>query len=172
MTSTEPDSHGDEPKGVAAREELDAELVENDSVEPVDSDGQEALIGIRSEFSGPLPHPALLKGYDEVLPGSPERIFRMTEKQLDQLIECENQEISANRKLLEAEIAMATRAQWFTFVLVLAFLGLAACALYRGQTLTTVGAGLAALATIAYALRGRKAPSDDTNVSETRRDDR
>lgn len=83
----------------------------------------------------------------------------------DHSIELENAEASANRRLLDAEIATATRAQWFTFVLVLVFLALAAYALYRGQTLTTVGAGIAALVTIAYALRGQKAPPDDGESS-------
>ncbi|MDX2161350.1 MAG: DUF2335 domain-containing protein [bacterium] len=33
--------------------------------------------------SGPLPSPKVLKGYEEVLPGSAERILTMAEKQLD-----------------------------------------------------------------------------------------
>ncbi len=89
----------------------------------------------------------------------------MTEKQLDHAIELENAEASANRRLLDAEIAAATRAQWFTFLLVLVFLGIAAYALYKGQTIATIGAGLAALATIAYALRGKKEPQGDNPSS-------
>ena len=32
-------------------------------------------------FSGPIPHPTILKGYEEVLPGSADRILSMTEKE-------------------------------------------------------------------------------------------
>jgi uncharacterized membrane protein len=33
------------------------------------------------QFSGPLPHPTILKQYDEVLPGGAERIVAMAERQ-------------------------------------------------------------------------------------------
>lgn len=36
---------------------------------------------IRSEFSGPLPHPEILAKYEEILPGSALRIFEMAETQ-------------------------------------------------------------------------------------------
>ena len=36
---------------------------------------------IRSEFSGPIPPPSIIKGYEEVLPGSADRILTMAEKQ-------------------------------------------------------------------------------------------
>lgn len=32
-------------------------------------------------FSGPIPHPTILKGYEEVLPGNADRILSMTEKE-------------------------------------------------------------------------------------------
>ena len=34
------------------------------------------------QFSGPVPHPEILRGYDQILPGAAERILRMAE--LDQ----------------------------------------------------------------------------------------
>jgi len=33
------------------------------------------------QFSGPLPPPAILKGYEDILPGAADRIVRMAEKQ-------------------------------------------------------------------------------------------
>ena len=36
---------------------------------------------IRSEFSGPIPPPSIIKGYEEILPGSADRILAMAEKQ-------------------------------------------------------------------------------------------
>jgi hypothetical protein len=50
-------------------------------------------------------------------------------------------------------------------LLVLVFLGIAAYAHYKGQAIATIGAGLAALATIAYALRGKKEPQGDNPSS-------
>jgi len=50
--------------------------------------GQVSLI--RQEFAGPLPHPSVLAGYDDVVPGSAERILRMAEKQLEHRIGTES----------------------------------------------------------------------------------
>jgi uncharacterized membrane protein len=35
-----------------------------------------------ASFHGPIPHPALLKGYEEILPGAADRILRMAEEDL------------------------------------------------------------------------------------------
>ena len=41
----------------------------------------ESAIGIVSvQHSGPLPHPAILQGYEEILPGATERIFKIFEE--------------------------------------------------------------------------------------------
>jgi len=169
VNSPEPkSSQDDSTKALITGNEVDAELVGSDEASE-SSTGQDTVIEFQStsEFSGPLPPPASFAHYENILPGSAERIFRMTEKQLDHSIDLEKAEASANRRLLDAQIATATWAQWFTFVLVLVFLALAAYALYKGQTLTTAGAGLAALATIAYALRGQKAPPDEYQSSSS-----
>ena len=36
---------------------------------------------MQSEFSGPIPPPSIIKGYEEVLPGSADRIIGMAERQ-------------------------------------------------------------------------------------------
>lgn len=38
---------------------------------------------IQSEFSGPIPPPNIIKGYEDVLPGSADRIIQMAEKQME-----------------------------------------------------------------------------------------
>lgn len=119
--------------------------------------GRSETVSIKTleSFSGPLPHPALFAHYDQVQPGFAERIMRMTEKQLDHQISIEQGELGLRQKIADAAIRSFTRAQWFTFVLVVVFLALAGVSLFRGQELGAAAAGLAALATIAYALRGR-----------------
>ena len=42
---------------------------------------EEVIQAIRSEFSRPIPPPSIIKGYEEVLPGSADRIIRMAEEQ-------------------------------------------------------------------------------------------
>lgn len=43
----------------------------------------------RNSYSGPIPPPALLKGYEDILPGSADRILKMAEKQSDHRREIE-----------------------------------------------------------------------------------
>jgi uncharacterized membrane protein len=50
----------------------------------------------RTRFSGPLPPPEILKGYEDVLPGSAERIIRMTEKQQAHRIQIESSVVEEN----------------------------------------------------------------------------
>jgi uncharacterized membrane protein len=52
--------------------------------------------------AGPLPHPSVLREYNNVIPGLAERIVRMAETQSSQRIEREN-------KALDAQIALARR---------------------------------------------------------------
>lgn len=61
------------------------------------------LVQIRSEFfSGPLPHPELLQGYEDTCPGAAERILSMAEKQADhrRAMETRNHTQGANRERL------------------------------------------------------------------------
>ncbi|MGU8529937.1 DUF2335 domain-containing protein [Clostridium perfringens] len=37
---------------------------------------------VKASFSGPLPHPGILKGYDKVCPGAADRIIKMAEDQM------------------------------------------------------------------------------------------
>lgn len=55
------------------------------------SSGEEKIVSVvRQDFTGPLPHPSILAGYDQVVPGSAERILVMAEKQLEHRIETES----------------------------------------------------------------------------------
>lgn len=42
---------------------------------------QVVVEAIRSEFSGPMPPPSILSGYEKILPGAADRILSMAEKQ-------------------------------------------------------------------------------------------
>ncbi|MCX6790963.1 MAG: DUF2335 domain-containing protein [Candidatus Gribaldobacteria bacterium] len=53
---------------------------------------------IEMSFSGPLPPPEILKKYDEVLPGSVERIIKMAEQQAEHRRSLEQQVIKSDIK--------------------------------------------------------------------------
>ena len=61
------------------------------------SQGVERLIHHQQvEYFGPIPPPFILEQYNKVIPGSPERILKMAEKQSDHRISMENQVIHWN----------------------------------------------------------------------------
>jgi uncharacterized membrane protein len=49
--------------------------------QPANLASHKATTIVRAEFQGPLPHPGHLQGYENILPGSAERILAMAEKQ-------------------------------------------------------------------------------------------
>src|SRR5260370_11293747 len=96
-----------------------------------------------THFSGPLPHPALLAKYNEVIPNGAERIMAMAERQ------------SAHRESLEAcvvagNVASQARGSVFAFIICLV-------AVIGGFTLIATGKsayGLAAIISSLAALAG------------------
>ena len=93
-----------------------------------------------ASFSGPIPPPALLEKYNEVIPNGAERIMAMAERQ------------SAHRELLEARVVNGnvsnqTRGSYFAFAIVLV-------AIVAGFELIREGRNVAGLAAIISAIGG------------------
>ncbi len=78
------------------------------------------------KHSGPLPLPDILKGYEEALPGSADRILQIAEKNADSRRGIEKNET-------DALIKQAKYGQVFAFIFGLAGLGLAAYFAYLGK---------------------------------------
>lgn len=57
--------------------------VERPEEEQVDSQVKQVIAKIESEFSGPIPPPHIIKGYEETLPGAANRILEMAERQAE-----------------------------------------------------------------------------------------
>ena len=69
-----------------------------------------------ASFVGPLPPPSMYKAYDEVHPGSANRLLTMAEKEQDQRINFEN-------TALQATIKNDSKAQSFGFILGVLYIG-------------------------------------------------
>ena len=69
-----------------------------------------------ASFIGPLPPPSMYKAYDEVHPGSANRLLTMAEKEQDQRINFEN-------TALQATIKNDSKAQSFGFILGVLYIG-------------------------------------------------
>jgi uncharacterized membrane protein len=79
------------------------------------------------QYSGPIPPPEHLRGYEEVLPGAAERILAGFERQ------------AAHRQALETKVTGAavraqTRGAWLGFVVAVVFLAAAVYLILRGYT--------------------------------------
>lgn len=72
----------------------------------------------QESFSGPIPHPQLLKGYKDIISDAPERILQMAEKELDHRIYAENEMLAQNRCNIEGSVCANKRSQIFAFILV------------------------------------------------------
>jgi uncharacterized membrane protein len=72
----------------------------------------------RESFSGPIAHPRHLREYEEIVPGSAERIIRMAEKALEHRAEMDT-------KIVDAEIADQKRGMNFGLAALFLILGLA-----------------------------------------------
>ncbi|WP_420415077.1 DUF2335 domain-containing protein [Roseibium sp.] len=87
---------------------------------------------LREHFSGPLPHPRHFREYDEIAPGSAERIIRMAEKAQDHNINME-------AKVVDAQIDDQKRGMNYGLLALLVVLGLGGLFAFLGNN---VAAGL------------------------------
>jgi len=66
------------------------------------ADGQACVVTQHESvqmFSGPLPHPDLLREYEKMIPDAPKKIFAMAEKQNEHRISIEKTFVEGNMKL-------------------------------------------------------------------------
>jgi uncharacterized membrane protein len=67
-------------------------------------------------FSGPLPPPTILEGYNQIIPNGAERIMAMTERNQSHRHDIEN-------RVIEGNIRAQPRGQWFAFIISLVAIG-------------------------------------------------
>ena len=80
----------------------------------------------RTSFSGPIPHPEILKGYNEIIPGAAERVLVMAENEAKHQREMEATALRTAR----AEVRLG---QWLGFGIGIAVLGTSIAALFLGS---------------------------------------
>jgi uncharacterized membrane protein len=103
-----------------------------EEVESTSSTGA-SLVHQRTEmsYSGPLPPPNVLEGFEKILPGAAERIFVMAEKQLEHRMSLEKTVIEGGSKRADKGIyaAVIIEAMFLATSCYLAHLGMTADAL-------------------------------------------
>jgi uncharacterized membrane protein len=133
-------------------EEIDAKLV-NQMTQRV----ERQLVQIRREIHrGPLPSPAMLREYEDVVPGLAERIVRLTEKEQDH-------RHYSDKRNFDDSLDIAKRGQHYGLVVVLVGFFISAALVLLGHPIpgTIIGGiDLVALATV-FVIGQQKPPGDD-----------
>jgi uncharacterized membrane protein len=95
-------------------------------VNPPDIIHEQSTKIVSQKFSGPLPPPELLEGYERILPGAADRILKMAELAQE---EDNRQVVLGNDHSRKAN----TRGQWLSFSILMTSLCIAAFAIYKDQ---------------------------------------
>ncbi|MDP8929869.1 MAG: DUF2335 domain-containing protein [Actinomycetota bacterium] len=77
-------------------------------------------------YTGPLPHPSILQRFEEVLPGSAERIFQMAEEQAQHRQDLE-------RVVVQGGSRRANLGLWLGFLISVAVLGMSGALIFAGH---------------------------------------
>lgn len=111
----------------------------------------QSIQAIRQEsFSGPLPHPDILLGYENISSGFAERIMSMAEEQQRHRFECD-------KKLIKGTISESKRGQWMAFVIAILFLaGSITLSLFGHDWLGGIIGGGTLIALVTVFITGRK----------------
>jgi len=95
---------------------------QNPSPKPGQPPGPGRILSV-AEFSGPLPPPSILQGYETVLPGAADRIIAMAEKQSAHRQELEHVATNASIDEMRLQFDESRRGQLCAVIVALALIG-------------------------------------------------
>lgn len=156
-----------------AREDLErpeAEVVEGQVVDPPRRPRPpgHSRLDVRAEessYTSPLPAPADLRAYAELVPDAPERLLAAGEREQAHRHEIENRIAAIDEAAMPRFYAGQRRGQTFGLIAIIAYLGVMVVAILEGYPL--VGAGGAAIGLAALVWAMRRDPTDSPAEVET-----
>lgn len=111
----------------------------------------------QESFSGPLPHPDLLRGYDAIKSGFAERIVRMAEKEQEHRFEREKIQLDCDKKVISDAASESKRGQYFALIISVLFLiGSVVLALFGHDTIAGILGGGTLASIVTVFITGRK----------------
>lgn len=81
--------------------------------------GQEMKVVHEEAYQGPLPHPDLLKKFEEITPGAAERILLMAEKEQQHRHQLEIEIVTKENNNIKSEISLKNKGLFCAFILAL-----------------------------------------------------
>lgn len=114
---------------VAKADKIEKELAANpELMDTLLRSGQFQSMMVSQSFSGPLPPPDVIRGYDQILPGGAERIFAMAEKE-------QSHRHKIDSTAVNGAIRKDKRGQWMGFSIAIVILAIASVFAWRGNTI-------------------------------------
>ena len=111
----------------------------------------------RESFSGPIPHPEILRGYESIKAGFAERIVSMAEREQEHRFKCDNHQFECNQKIIENVASDSRRGQYFALIISILFLGASmTLAILGHETVAAIFGGGTLSAIVAAFIIGRK----------------
>lgn len=127
----------------------DLEISDVSYAPPMDEGNESTIIATRTEIlSGPLPHPQLLKEYDNIIKDGAERIMVMAEKQQASRIEGERETREANKHIANEQLKIQKRGQIIAAMVICLIMGLVVLFTFTGHEVVAyvlLGIGLASI---------------------------
>ncbi len=119
---------------------------------------ERATLAIYQQFSGPIPPPQVLSGYDQVQAGFAERIMAMAENE-------QTHRHSLETQALTSSITIQKRGQLFALLLSLLILSISGFLIYDGKELAGSAIAGASLTGLAYIfITGRKTKHSEKEI--------
>ena len=118
---------------------------------------QNGTIVQSSSWEGPLPPPSLFEHYNDVLPGSAERILKLTELEQSHRHDLEMAELKANVSLAKDDNRQIYFGQILAFLITVSFIGVGGFLAYSGKQLSgTMFAGIGIVGIVTAFLKRKK----------------
>ncbi|CDE68296.1 membrane protein PF10097 family [Clostridium sp. CAG:277] len=129
----------------------------------------------REEFAGPLPHPAILKQYDEIQPGFAQEILKMVtdeqghrHKMESMLIKSQTSLYSGKVEVLKTSMKLKIRLQIFGFVSTFFLLVIGAVCIFEGKNIGSIAPFILAIGSFCWTMfYGKKSDEEDYDEEES-----
>lgn len=131
---------------------------------------------VSAYWEGPIPPPDVMRQFEDVVPGFPERIMRMTEERASHRIQIEAERVQIEKIVVIGESKRAYLGVASAFILSLLMIAIGAYAIIWGNPwvgVAVIGADIAALAAVfIYGTNSRRRERERKAAdSDARRDD-
>lgn len=113
-------------------------------------------IEVTETFSGPLPHPDILRKYDMACPGAADRLLSYVELEANHRRQLELSALTAEIRAAKRDSLEAKRGQVFALVITLSALGLGAAAAMTGHEVAGTMLGVGGIGGIVATFLGQR----------------